>query len=977
MPAAGQVTRRGARYRVVAGSTGLLAVLVTLTVPFLPVSQATTTVTWPTAYGTRAVNAPLTSYSPTRLDATIGCATARALDSRMSGPGTLLSTTPPASPLGAIAGLALSVDNGLLIVRPRGEPQTFVPLPGGDCDITVTATAAATLTSIGGSPVAVVSGDHRPQLTGIYSDIDGAQDGVRGLSVRAEVDNRFDTSPSPMKLIAIALAITLTGCAVLALRGIDGRGRRPSRHRRRPGKADLVVTAALTAWWVIGTRTPDDGYILTMVRDRVNAGYLPNFYRWFGAPDSFFGWFYEGYALLTRLSEAGPVLRLPSLIMGVGTWLVIDHVLLPRLGARTRGGASRWACAAMFLAFWLPYNDGLRAEPVILFFTALVYGAVERAIATRRPLPVALAALCAGPALAASPTGLLATLPFLVGARPLLRLVRERVRVRGFVAVAPPIAAAATVIGTVVFWDQSWRSLADATRLHFDLGPAFGWYEDHLRYADLLSDSVAGSVAYRLPVLLTIVSLVVCAVLLIRRRRLAGLATAPLRRLLGLTVGTFAVLALAPTKISHQFGILALAGPLLAAAMTRTWAPPVTRTRRDAALVATAVLLAAALALSGPNTAWYVSGWGFPLADGAPAVGPIPLRTVAVILACAAAAVVVVEHLRGRPSAARTRSRTAPALLVSTTMVLAHFTSAGVAIGRQHDSYSPGADNFERLVGRGGCGLADDVLVETDPSIGSLTPADGEQARAPWADAGGGLAGTPWYALPATASNGELPVVLPIPAGNTGDLTVEFGHRGPGGPSVTRRSVAAGIPEVRVPVDGDAVGADRIRFLAPAASITGANGVPRVPRVRTLTEVVADAPTYIDWPAAFPFPCLDVIGPRSGIGRLPRFRIDGDATFRYSGWSCAEKGGPAGWLDVVGGRRTLTTYLRGRPTTDWGQLQVIEPYAPEALPSDAAVSTAPSRTVPGTWSPGPLPRTVTPPPGPSTSDGPDGFLCFG
>ena len=52
---------------------------------------------------------------------------------------------------------------------------------------------------------------------------------------------------------------------------------------------DGVVVAVLVWWHFVGANTSDDGYILTMARVSENAGYMANYYRWFGTPEAPFG----------------------------------------------------------------------------------------------------------------------------------------------------------------------------------------------------------------------------------------------------------------------------------------------------------------------------------------------------------------------------------------------------------------------------------------------------------------------------------------------------------------------------------------------------------------------------------------------------------------------------------------------------------------------------------------------------------------
>ena len=54
-----------------------------------------------------------------------------------------------------------------------------------------------------------------------------------------------------------------------------------------------------------------------------------------------------------------------------------------------------WSAAFVFLAMWLPYNNGLRPEPAEAVGALLTWCCVERAIATRRLLPYAVGVVTA------------------------------------------------------------------------------------------------------------------------------------------------------------------------------------------------------------------------------------------------------------------------------------------------------------------------------------------------------------------------------------------------------------------------------------------------------------------------------------------------------------------------------------------------------------------------------------------------------
>ena len=71
----------------------------------------------------------------------------------------------------------------------------------------------------------------------------------------------------------------------------------------------------------------------------------------------------------------------------------------------------------MFLAFWLPLNNGLRPEPIIALGILLTWCSVERGVATSRLLPVAIAIIIGALTLFSGPTGIAAVGALLVADR--------------------------------------------------------------------------------------------------------------------------------------------------------------------------------------------------------------------------------------------------------------------------------------------------------------------------------------------------------------------------------------------------------------------------------------------------------------------------------------------------------------------------------------------------------------------------------
>src|SRR5699024_11303669 len=98
--------------------------------------------------------------------------------------------------------------------------------------------------------------------------------------------------------------------------------------------------------------------------------------------------------------------------------------------------------------------------PAIALGALLTWTSVERASATRRLLPFAVAVSVASFSLATGPTGLMAVAALLMGVRPVLRAVVARGKVVGsHLALIAPILASGTMVLISVFGVQSLASV--------------------------------------------------------------------------------------------------------------------------------------------------------------------------------------------------------------------------------------------------------------------------------------------------------------------------------------------------------------------------------------------------------------------------------------------------------------------------------------------------------------------------------------
>ena len=143
-----------------------------------------------------------------------------------------------------------------------------------------------------------------------------------------------------------------------------------------------------------------------------------------------------------------------------------------------------------------------------------------------------------------------------------------------------PLLAAGTVILTVVFADQTLATVLEATRIRTDIGPSQEWYTENLRYYYLILPTVDGSLSRRFGFLITALSLFAAMFIMLRRKRIPGVARGPAWRLMGIIFGTMFFLMFTPTKWVHHFGLFAV-GAAMAALATVLVSPKVLRWSRN------------------------------------------------------------------------------------------------------------------------------------------------------------------------------------------------------------------------------------------------------------------------------------------------------------------------------------------------------------------------------------------------------------
>ncbi|WP_040806960.1 arabinosyltransferase domain-containing protein [Nocardia concava] len=769
---------RGGWARPLALIAGLVAVVSALAVPLLPVVVDNTTLTWPQGNSTQSIEAPLVTYAPLTFDASIPCTAVTQLGSKG---GTLAATAPNGAPdlerYGFVARVtAASTADGVatpgkLEAITHHKTLVSVPtdqLPAG-CALIVHSDMTATTATLSGSSVAPVTlnGDYRPQLVGVFSDL-GVSDGAK---VTAQVDSRFTSVPSTIKKIAIWTAILGTLVALFALYRLDRLDGRRSRrflpqHWWSFKPVDAVVLGTLLLWHFIGATTSDDGYQYGMGRASIHAGYMANYFGYLGVPETPVGTpYYDLIGHMAQISPASPWMRLPALLCGIVIWLVLSREVIPRLGARIRRDRiAVWTGALGFLAIWLPYNNGLRPEPLVALGLLLTWVSVERAIATGRLLPYGIAITIGALSCTVGPSGIICFAPLLAGVRPIWRILNRRAselskpvpegsngftvlrtRFGAYLSLSAPLVAAGAVVLAIMFADQPLASMFEMRRVHDLIGPNVHWDAEYIRYQYLFMPTIDGSLARRFGMLAFWIGLLACTFVLLRKGgRIPFTAPGPVKRVLGTAVGVMLLMMTTPTKWTHHNGIYAGIAGVVAVLAAVALGPLVLRSPRNRALFASVMSFALAISFASWNGYWYVSNWSISWNDKSPVIAGTEFSKIFLALSLALLGLAGWFHVRAphqpgphRISKFGWRFVALPPLTVAAAfMVLFEMASLAKGAVAQYPAFSLARSNVDAVLGKP-CGLANDVLVEENPNKGMLKPLNGDALSAFTADAVG------------------------------------------------------------------------------------------------------------------------------------------------------------------------------------------------------------------------------------------------
>ena len=740
--------------------SGVLAFLFFVLTPLLPVKQIQSSFDWPQNGSLNSVNAPLISLAPESMDVTIPLS---ATDKLNPGQTNVLSTLPPDSTEALDRGLFVTApeDGGLTVSSLNEVIFELTPaelekaLKDDNAALHLTATGDGVTVEVPGTDFAEETDeDMRPQLTGIYTELAGDEAQAlidAGLTAHVDVNSRFSSHPSVVKWLAmiagtISALVALWSLARLDL--LDGRKIRALRPEWRSfTPLDAVVVGLLLFWHFFGANTSDDGFLLTMARVANDSEYMANYYRWYGVPESPFGApFYNVLSLLAKVSTASAWMRIPTLLSGIAIWWVLSREILPRLGESiaTRRVAY-WTAAFMFLAFWMPYDNGLRPEPIIALGTIVTWASFESAIASRRLLPAALGTVFAAFTLACGPTGLTAVGVFLVCLPELLRIVRERTAYAPAGAYVLPFLGLGFAVMIPVFHDQTLAAVIEATSVRSEVGPALEWYNEYVRYSTLFEAAVDGSLTRRYAMFTLLFCLGLVLWSMSRFGNVHGAEKAPTKRMLAIFALSMFFLMFTPTKWTHHFGIYAGIAGAAAALGAVVLAQIAARSARARTFSLAAVMFLLAVSLAGWNAWWYVSSFSVPWWDKTVQLKGVEASTVMLGLCLITVIVGVFQSLRYNQRRAEAEKAgvvekfeaaeaaegsrfakvmTAPIAVASILMVAFSCLTFIKSFADQAPAYSVGMGNVRSLKGDT-CQMSSDVLLETDTNDSFLTPVDG------------------------------------------------------------------------------------------------------------------------------------------------------------------------------------------------------------------------------------------------------------
>ena len=225
-----------------------------------------------------------------------------------------------------------------------------------------------------------------------------------------------------------------------------------------------------------------------------------------------------------------------------------------------------------------------------------------------------------------------------------------------------------------------------------------------------------------------------------------------------------------------------------------------------------------------------------------------------------------------------------------------------------------------------------------------------------------------WYRLPEKSQRSEAEPLLVVSAAgrfNYGEVQIQWANdkqaaeNKPGGAmGLADVGAAPAWRNLRAPMSALPSDATQVRVVANDEDLAAQHWIavtqPRIPRLRTLQDVVGSTePVLLDWLVGLAFPCQRPFGHQNGVDEVPKWRILPDRFGAESNSPVMDKngGGPLGVTELLVRPNTVPTYLKDDWSRDWGALQQLTPYYPNAGPAQLDLGSA---TRSGLWSPAPL-----------------------
>lgn len=870
---------------LVAAGCALVAVLGGALLPFAPVAVSTPSVSWPREPGRpESTVLALTAYRPLALDVRFGCAVARLAGGTPDG--LLVATTRP----GTGPGLQVSVRADRLRVTAAGRVLLDEPVPGGPCEYRIRGHSDGRPSFLAGPPSpagrldsavplgreppppdrfarpdnaelvverdgglrAAAAVEQLPDVDLLLTSLGPLPAGPEGLlAVELRLDDEFGGRPTPLKIVLIVLvAAAVLGAGLAALVADRARPRLP--RIRCPHWVDALVPAVLVGWLFVAPATDDDGWFATQARNAAPSGDIGSYYQLYDLSFTPFTWLYHGLSHWQLVAGTAPVAqRIPALVCGLLTWWVLRRVAAAAapdavaLGGRRLAAALPLGLAVVYLAWWLPYDMGVRPEGVVAFFAAATLLAVLAAGRGGRLAVAWLACVLAGAGAVTHTTGVIMLGPLLAGWAllwPVLHRPGDRLTTGCRALVAGCGLAVAPLLG---FADGALRDVRRAQTITDSLFAQDGWADELERYVFLLDPIPMGSYARRAAVLACLLGLAWYGVLAVGARARGVVVPGPLRCSAGAAAIGFAALALAPSKWTHHFGALAGTGSaflalllVLAVPLTRRALAGARLPRWAVGLVAGSAVLALALAWRGPNS------WPYAWLDGVrtPYLPPAVLgvRLGQPWLWAALLGVLVAVLVRTGRGDRRLRVLTAVPLLVlgslaaSSGYLVGSFGSAAVRGVPAGSLWAQGladpagvhcgtAGAVRVLDPDGGRPLVDAGLAAPAAPVGFVV--DGASAgQLPvagpvWDSRGGpgtGSVSSGWFALPVGLPADAAVTVLAAGTLDQGNaLTATYGRRPAGGGARGGPSAVGGAPAGSSTVGGAPAGSEPARAAGP------------------------------------------------------------------------------------------------------------------------------------------------------------------